>query len=173
MRKSNIILIGPMGAGKSSIGQMLALYLQQPFIDSDTYLEKKLQLTCAQIFAQYGEKYFREQEAIAVAELALKQNTVIATGGGSLSFVQSRHLLSASGVVCYLQVDIHTQLQRLAHVKNRPTLPPAHMRKHFLESLALRRNYLYAEIADIIMDTSHDSISTLTQRLLQQLAVYS
>lgn len=168
----SIILIGPMGAGKTSIGIKLAGSLKRIFIDTDQYLENKLQLTSAEIFHIHGEKYFREQEALAITELCAMPNIVLATGGGCILSADSRQLMHSSGIVCYLQVDIPQQMQRLANDQQRPTLPPTHLREEFFAEMAFSRDYLYTEIADIIINTNQNTVAALTQQLLQQLASF-
>ncbi len=144
----SIFLIGPMGAGKTTIGRLLAKYLNRQFIDVDSYIEEQTGADIPWIFAKEGEQKFREREMKAVAELSKLPSAVIATGGGVVMREENRHILAEHGLVIYLNADVDVQLQRTAKSKNRPLLQTENPRE-VLQTLYNVRNPLYKEIADI------------------------
>ncbi len=144
----SIFLIGPMGAGKTTIGRLLAKHLNRQFIDVDSYIEEKTGADIPWIFAKEGEEKFREREMNAVTELSKLPSAVIATGGGVVMREENRQALAEHGLVIYLNADVDVQLQRTAKSKNRPLLQTENPRQ-VLQELYNIRNPLYQEIADI------------------------
>lgn len=154
-----------MAAGKTVIGQRLAKLLQRDFFDTDQLLMQKFQMNIVQMFQNFGIDFFRQQEEQVLAQAAMHNGIVLATGGGSILSAHSRSMLQAHGTVCYLQASPMAQLARLKHDQTRPLLPPHPQRLAVLQELARARNYLYASIADIILDTENLGIDQLVLQL--------
>ena len=139
--KRNIFLVGPMGAGKSTIGRHLAQQLHMEFVDSDTVIEERTGADIAWVFDVEGEDGFRVREETVINDLTEEQGIVLATGGGSINSKENRNRLSARGVVVYLETTIKSNL-RTNRDKKRPLLQTDNPRD-VLESLAGERNPLY------------------------------
>jgi shikimate kinase len=164
-RTSNIILIGPMGAGKTTNGKWLARQLGKKFIDMDAYIEQKTGTSITHIFELEGESGFRQREASALVELLALENQVIATGGGCILLEANRTLMQQCGLVVYMHIPPEMQLQRLLNDKKRPLLQTDD-RAERLQQLATVRNPLYASCADITLDLSKMPISQIRPQLL-------
>jgi shikimate kinase len=165
----NLILIGPMGAGKTSIGRRLAQRLKLRFVDADVALEALTGVSVNLIFELEGESGFRERERELLDELCRERGQVIATGGGAVLDPRNRAALAASGFVVYLCTSVERQLERLQRDQSRPLLR-APDRRERLEALAAARGPLYQEIADLRFDSDHASVGTAVDLLLQELA---
>ncbi|BAJ03978.1 shikimate kinase AroK [Shewanella violacea] len=166
--KRNIFLVGPMGAGKSTIGRHLAQMLHLEFHDSDHEIEKRTGADIAWVFDVEGEEGFRVRETQVVADLTEKQGIVLATGGGSIQSKEIRNNLSARGIVVYLETTIDKQVARTQRDKRRPLLQVDDPRE-VLESLAAARNPLYEEIADVIVKTDEQSAKVVANQIIEQL----
>lgn len=150
-----IFLIGPMGAGKSTVGKKLAELLCSRFLDSDQMLASKHNSTIADIFNINGEAYFREQEQLLLHELTQSANTILATGGGCILREGTRTALANGGLVCYLHVSPLQQVQRQLASEHRPTLPSsASEQLKFFQKMHSERTKLYESIAHISIDTN-------------------
>ncbi|MBK5144072.1 shikimate kinase AroK [Budviciaceae bacterium BWR-B9] len=164
--KRNIFLIGPMGAGKSTIGRQLAQQLNMEFVDSDHEIERRTGADIAWVFDVEGEEGFRDREEKVINELTEKQGIVLATGGGSVKSKETRNRLSARGIVVYLETTIEKQLARTQRDKKRPLLQVDTPRE-VLETLALERNPLYEEIADVTIQTDDQSAKVVANQIIQ------
>ena len=153
--KRNIFLIGPMGAGKSTIGRQLAQMLGMDFVDSDIDW----------IFDVEGEEGFRKREARIINELTQGQGIVLSTGGGSILSKENRNVLSARGIVIYLETTVDKQFERTQRDKKRPLLQTENPRQT-LEELAKIRNPLYEEIADIVLQTDEQSAKVVASNII-------
>jgi len=169
-KNNNIFLVGLMGAGKTTIGRLLARRLDMTFIDSDHEIEARTGATIPWIFEIEGEASFRRREADVIRELTAGSGIVLATGGGAVLDPASRALLSERGTVIYLRASVSSILQRTAHDKNRPLLQTADPRRK-LEDLTAQREPLYREIADMVIDTGRPNVQSMVQTILDQLAV--
>jgi len=168
-KNNNIFLVGLMGAGKTTIGRLLARRLDMTFIDSDHEIEARTGATIPWIFEIEGEASFRRREADVIRELTASRGIVLATGGGAVLDPASRALLAERGTVIYLRASVSSILQRTAHDKNRPLLQTADPRRK-LEDLTAQREPLYREIADIVIDTGRPNVQSMVQTILDQLA---
>jgi len=161
---ANLFLVGMMGAGKSTIGRILARRMKRPFFDSDHEIERRCGVSVPVIFDIEGEPGFRAREAQIIAELTEREGIVLATGGGVVLDAESRRRLATRGTVVYLHAppaDLH---ERVRHDKNRPLLATADPLAK-LEALYAERDPLYREIADLVMDTGKQSAPTLVRQL--------
>ena len=148
----NLIIVGPMGAGKSTIGRLLAKELRLDFKDSDKEIEVRAGANIPWIFDVEGEQGFRDREQAMLAELCEAQDQVIATGGGAVMRPENRRTLRAGGRVIYLHTSVEQQLARTARDRNRPLLRTANPGQVLSDLLAIR-DPLYREIADLIIET--------------------
>lgn len=153
-----------MGAGKTSVGRLLARRLGKAFFDCDHEIERATGVKIAVIFDIEGEAGFRARESKALAELVKRSDIVLATGGGAVLSAANRALLVENGVVVYLHAAVADLWRRTRHDKNRPLLrsddPLTRLRQLFDE-----RDPLYREVADVVVDTSSQSASSLANRL--------
>jgi len=165
---ANIFLVGLMGAGKTSVGKLLAQRLQKQFFDCDQEIERATGVKIALIFEIEGESGFRAREARMLAELASHKNVVIATGGGAVLSETNRRLLIDSGIVVYLRAAPADLWRRTRHDKQRPLLNTED-RMSRLEELFAQRDPLYREVADIVVDTGSQSLAALAGKLERRL----
>ena len=164
--KRNIFLIGPMGAGKSTIGRQLAQMLGMEFMDSDSVIEERAGADIDWIFDVEGEAGFRKREERIINELTQGQGIVLSTGGGSILSKDNRNVLSARGIVIYLEITIDKQFERTQRDKKRPLLQNDDPRKT-LEELAKIRNPLYEEIADITLQTDDQAAKLVATNIIE------
>ncbi len=167
--KRNIFLIGPMGAGKSTIGRELADRLHLEFFDSDQEIERRTGADIAWVFDLEGEDGFRKREETVIEDLSEKQGIVLATGGGSVISAQVRNRLSARGIVVYLETTIDKQVARTQRDRRRPLLQTSEDPRTVLENLAVERNPLYEEIADVIVQTDDQSAKVVAHKIIERL----
>ncbi|GAA0551162.1 MAG TPA: shikimate kinase AroK [Rheinheimera sp.] len=167
--KRNIFLVGPMGAGKSTIGRHLADMLHLEFYDSDQEIERRTGADIAWVFDLEGEEGFRVREENVIQDLTELQGIVLATGGGSVLSKETRNRLSARGIVVYLETPIEKQVARTQRDKRRPLLQTEEAPKEVLERLAAERNPLYAEIADFTVRTDEQSARAVASQIIDQL----
>ncbi|MGH8551551.1 MAG: shikimate kinase AroK [Methylococcales bacterium] len=167
MRDSrNIYLIGPMGAGKTTIGRQLARQLELDFYDSDWEIESRTGVDIPMIFEYEGEEGFRKRESAVLAELTRLSPIVLATGGGAILTAENRQCLSENGFVVYLRCSVNRQLERTLRDANRPLLNPDQPLDS-LESLMKVRSPLYQTCADIVVDTGSLSTRMIIKRILE------
>jgi shikimate kinase len=158
---SNIFLIGPMGAGKTTIGRRLAELRGLEFVDSDHEIEARTGVDIPYIFEKEGEAGFRKREKQVIADLTTRSGIVLATGGGAILDPDNRQSLSARGYVVYLHASVEQQLARTARAENRPLLQASTDRRETLTQLFATRDPLYREIADLVLVTDHRNAKTL------------
>ncbi|MDH5433638.1 MAG: shikimate kinase AroK [Gammaproteobacteria bacterium] len=166
--KRNIFLVGPMGAGKTTIGKQLAQMLHLEFIDSDLEIEARTGAPIDWIFDIEGEAGFRKREKEIIAELTQKQGIVLATGGGAIEDAESRNFLAGRGIVVYLETSIEQQLERTRRDKRRPLLQESDDPEATLIDLHNNRDQLYREIADIMVATNENSIKSVASKIIEQ-----
>ena len=168
----NIFLVGMMGAGKTTVGKMLAQALGKVFVDSDEEIQLRTGVTIPHIFDIEGEAGFREREASVIQDLVLLDNIVLATGGGTILNEESRVALCCNGIVVYLKSTIHDLWQRTRHDRNRPLLQTADPYTK-LKSMYEQRDPLYAQVANWVMPTGKQSAQSLVFHLQQELNRFS
>lgn len=169
--KRNIFLIGPMGAGKSTIGRHLADQLHLEFFDSDQEIERRTGADIAWVFDLEGEEGFREREEKVITDLTEKQGIVLATGGGSIIRKSVRNRLSARGIVVYLETTVDKQVARTQRDKRRPLLQNTDSPETVLKDLAGERNPLYEEIADYTVRTDDQSARAVANEIISQIGL--
>ena len=163
-----VVLVGPMGAGKSTIGRMLAKELGYRFLDSDRIIEERCGANIPWIFDVEGEDGFRQRETAMLDELSNERGTVLATGGGAVMRAENRGLLKKNSVVIYLKTSIDQQVERTRKDRNRPLLqnddPEGVLRRLFAI-----RDPLYTELADIVMFTDRKSPRLVVRQLVNRI----
>lgn len=163
-----VVLVGPMGAGKSTIGRMLARELGYQFMDSDQIIEERCGANIPWIFDVEGEEGFRQRETAMLAELSGQCQIVLATGGGAVMRKDNHPLLQHNATVIYLKTSIEQQVERTRKDRNRPLLqnddPEAVLRRLFVQ-----RDPLYSELADIIMLTDRKSPRLVVRQLVNRM----
>jgi shikimate kinase/3-dehydroquinate synthase len=165
----NIFLVGMMGAGKTTVGRLLAHFLGKTFYDSDREIQKRTGVGIPVIFEIEGEEGFRKRETDMLAELAKMENIVLATGGGAVLSLENRRLLKQRGIVIYLRAAVEDLWRRTRQDQNRPLLRAPDPRKKLTE-LYGQRDPLYRDTAHIIVESGKRSARHLAQLLAQQLA---
>lgn len=145
----NVILVGMMGAGKTSIGRRLSHVLHVPFVDADAEIERAANLTVAEIFEHYGEEQFRDGEQRVIARILSDGPKVVATGGGAFMAEATRQLCRETGITIWLKADVPVLLERVRKKSTRPLLNQADPEAVLRELLALREP-VYA-LADIVV----------------------
>ena len=167
-RAGNLYLVGLMGAGKTTVGRLLARRLKLRFLDSDHEIERRCGVKVPVIFEIEGETGFRSRESQTIAELTTIEGIVLATGGGVVMSGENRRLLGASGTVVYLCARPEDLYERVRHDRNRPLLatPDPLARLH---ELYAERDPLYRAIADLVVDTGRQGVQSLARDLLDKL----
>ncbi|MBM3567128.1 MAG: shikimate kinase [Alphaproteobacteria bacterium] len=163
----SLVLVGLMGAGKTSIGKRLAARLELPFVDADAEIEKAAGMTVSEIFAQHGEPYFRDGERRVIARLLEGPRQVLATGGGAFVDPENRARIKAAGWSIWLRATIDTLLKRVKRRGTRPLLSQGDPRA-VLERLMAERHPFYAE-ADIVIDSGDGPHETVVESIVQEL----
>ncbi len=166
MPTQNIVLIGAMGVGKSTVGKRLAKNLSINFYDSDQEIVKKTGVDIATIFEYEGEQGFREREEKIIKELCTLENIVLATGGGAILSKNIRELLKKTGTVFYLKASIDTLLNRAKSENSRPLLNTSNKRKTISELLE-QRTPLYESVAHYIINTDRHTVNWSADQILK------
>lgn len=166
--RGNVFLVGPMGAGKTTIGRQLSELLRLEFVDSDHEIEARTGANIPWIFDVEGEDGFRAREESVIDELTQRQDIVLATGGGVVMRDANRRHLHDRGVVIYLQTPVAVQLERTSRDRNRPLLRTPDPRRRLTELMQLR-DPLYREAAHIVMPTDGGSAREVAMRIIHAL----
>ena len=153
-----------MGSGKTTIGKLLSKKLNKLFFDSDYVIEERLGVRVPMIFEYEGEVGFRDRESKVLNELVLKENIVLATGGGIILSLKNRELLSSRGIVIYLKSDYQNLAKRMVNDKTRPLLQNGDIELTF-KNLFKARDFLYSSIADYEVDTNNKSLYQVEQKI--------
>ncbi len=169
MKNKNIFIVGPLGAGKTTVGRQLAKRAHLVFYDSDHEIEKRNGVSVATIFEIEGESGFRKREHEVIEKLTQLDNIVLSSGGGSILMPENRHAFASRGTVIYLRASLETQLQRTNQRKGvRPLLNIPDPFKKIIE-LAQIRSPLYQEIANYTYDTDIDDPKEIAEQIFEEL----
>jgi shikimate kinase len=161
---NNIFFIGLMGAGKTTIGKLLAKHLGKTFYDTDHEIEKRTGVKIPVIFELEGEAGFRKRETSVIQDLTKLNNIVMATGGGAVIAEENRALLQNNGTVIYLRANVNDLWHRTRNDKHRPLLQNVNIRAK-LEQLYAERNPLYTQTATLIFDTGNQPIANILNQI--------
>lgn len=172
VRKSTYFLIGPMGAGKTTIGRKLAEELGLEFLDTDEEIERRTGTTISIIFDIEGEEGFRAREQKVLDDFSQSGGAVIATGGGSILTGENQRIMSERGTVIYLATTVAEQMRRTRNKRNRPLLetddPEA-----TLKDLAAERDPLYERLADIQVESDGRRASSVVKEIIDKLSHFA
>jgi shikimate kinase len=168
LNAGNIILVGPMGSGKSAVGRLLAQRLDLALIDSDAEIEARTGVDIAYIFEREGEAGFRVREAEVLDDITRRTGVLVATGGGAVLDPGTRERLRSRGCVVYLRTSVDQQLARTRRSALRPLLMNPDPRGT-LERLMAQRAALYEEVADVIIDTDGRKVGSVVDEILRRL----
>lgn len=150
----NIVLVGPMGSGKTTVGRRLAHELNQDFYDTDHEIIDKTGVTIDHIFDIEGEDGFRERESKILENLCQMSNIILATGGGIVILLKNREILKNAGLVVYLSSSVDQLLMRTAKSKTRPLLENSADRRKTITELVDARDVYYRDVASLVVDTT-------------------
>ena len=164
----NIIFIGPMGSGKTTVGKQLAKRTRMDFLDSDHLIEERCGVSISTIFDIEGEEGFRKRETKMLAELCERSGVILATGGGAIASEENRIILRKSGYIVYLKTSIETQLARTQRNQNRPLLENVDAELK-LTQLMEERGSLYEQEADLIVTSGDRVVAKVVEEILAAL----
>jgi len=167
--KSNIFFVGPMGAGKTTIGRAVCAQIGLDFFDTDQEIERRTGADIPWIFDMEGESGFRDREEAVIQELTAREGVVLATGGGAVLRPDNRKYLSARGRVVYLKASVDDLLARTRRDKQRPLLQNTDRHKVLTELVKVREP-LYLELADITIMTAKNSVKDVVAEIIDLLA---
>jgi len=164
----NIILVGLMGSGKTTIGKHLSKSMERKFLDTDHAIEEKTGVDVSTIFELEGEEGFRSREHNFLKDLKDSQKLVIATGGGIVINIENRDLLKKLGCVVYLRSNIKNLVSRLKDDKTRPLIQSVNLSQK-INDLFKERDPLYSAVADYIIETNNKKINDIKKEILELL----
>ena len=161
----NLFIVGPTGAGKTSIGRRLAAHYGLPFVDLDQEIERHCGVPVSTVFEIEGEAGFRQRESQLLDECSRRDGVLLATGGGAVLDPANRRHLAERGYVVWLQATIEQQLERLARDTKRPLLA-GEDRRGRLDAMRETRAPLYREVADLTVSGEHENVTAATERCI-------
>ena len=167
---TNIVLVGPMGSGKTSVGRRLACVLKRDFFDSDFEIVARTGVAIDHIFDVEGEEGFRNRETSMLADLCEISNIVIATGGGIVIKPENRELLKHNSFVVYLSSSVEQLVARTARSKSRPLLERSTNREQTIKDILEARESFYQEVADIVIDTTGKKLYAIINEITKSIS---
>jgi len=168
MTSKNIVLVGPMGSGKTTVGRSLAHQLNLDFFDTDHEIINKTGVTIDHIFDIEGEDGFRRRESKILENLCQMSNIILATGGGIVILSKNRKILKNAGLVVYLCSSVEQLLRRTAKSKTRPLLENSADRKKTITELAQARDVYYREVASLVIDTTGKKLHEVINVIIRE-----
>jgi len=171
LQSGNLILVGMMGSGKTTMGRALSKNLHKAFADSDEEIQKRTGVNIPHIFDIEGETGFRLRETAILCDLVKRDNIVLATGGGVVLMEQNRALLKQNGIVIYLRASVNDLWHRTRHDRNRPLLQTSDP-YGTLMGLYQQRDPLYREVADIVIQSGKQSVHNLMLQLVEEIETF-
>ena len=169
LNSKNIVLVGPMGCGKTTVGCRLANKLNQDFFDTDHEIINKTGVSIDHIFDIEGEEGFRQRESEVLESLCDMNNIVLATGGGVVLLQQNREVLKSAGLVVYLSSSVEQLLRRTAKSKTRPLLENSVDRQKTITEIVNSRDKYYREVATIVIDTTGKKLNEVIGIIMNDL----
>lgn len=166
----NIVLIGLMGSGKTSVGKLLAHKLNKKFIDTDEYIENEEKISINEIFSQFGEACFRNLETETIKKVCKSDDQIISTGGGIVEKPKNLEILRKNGIIFYLYAPVDELYERIRNEKNRPLLNND-APKWALERLFSKREKLY-ELCDVKIVTTGKTIEQIACEIIEKFENY-
>ncbi len=166
----HIVLVGMMGAGKTSLGKKIAKLIGLPFIDSDREVEEAAGCAIKDYFEDCGEEAFRKGESLVISRLLRPPLKVISTGGGAYVFEDTRKYIQQFGISIWVRTDKRALMDRLSRRTNRPLIDPRNPRESIEE--LIKKEYPIYEQADIIVDSFHEPVETTAKRVLWKIYEY-
>jgi shikimate kinase len=170
-QSGNLILVGMMGSGKTTMGRSLAKHFGKTFVDSDEEIISRTGVTVPHIFDIEGEAGFRLRETAAIRDIVGRDNIVLATGGGAVLAEQNRTMLQQNGIVIYLKASVHDLWQRTRHDRNRPLLQTNDPHAKLAE-LFDQRDPLYRQVSDIVVQSGKQSVHALMLHLVDEIDAF-
>ncbi len=167
----NVVLIGPMGSGKTSVGRRLACVLKRDFFDSDFEIVARTGVAIDHIFDVEGEQGFRKRETQMLADLCEIKNIVIATGGGVVIKAENREMLKYNSFSVYLSSTVEQLLKRTMNSRSRPLLEQSSNREKTIRDLVSKREFLYQEVADVVIDTTDKKLYAIINEIKKAIPV--
>ena len=167
---TNIVLVGPMGSGKTSVGRRLACVLKRDFFDSDFEIVARTGVAIDHIFDVEGEEGFRNRETSMLTDLCEISNIVIATGGGIVIKPENRELLKHNSFVVYLSSSVEQLVNRTARSKSRPLLERSTNREQTIKDILKARESFYQEVADIVIDTTGKKLYAIINEITKSIS---
>ena len=164
----NIVLVGPMGSGKTTVGRRLAHELNQDFFDTDHEIINKTGVTIDHIFDIEGEEGFRERESKILENFCQMSNIILATGGGIVILPKNRKILINAGLVVYLFSSVDQLLRRTAKSQTRPLLENSTDRKKTITELVEARDVYYREVASFVVDTTGKKLHEVINIIIRE-----
>jgi len=164
-QSGNLILVGMMGSGKTTMGRVLAKHLGKEFVDTDEEIQARTGVTIPHIFDVEGEPGFRQRETAALESLLQRDGLVLATGGGAVIAKDNRVMLQNNGIVIYLRASVHDLWLRTRNDRNRPLLQAGNAHDK-LTQLLRQREAAYQQVADIVMPTGRQNVHALMLKLV-------
>ena len=166
---NNIILVGPMGSGKTTIGRRLSERLSLDFFDSDHEIVNTTGVSIDHIFDVEGEKGFRNRESDVLKKLCSMPNIVLATGGGAVILKENRELMKKASSIIYLSSSVDQILRRTAKSKTRPLLEKSNNRRKTITDIIEARDPLYREVSSHIIDTNEKKLNEVIDEIIEAL----
>ena len=166
---NNIILVGPMGSGKTTIGRRLSERLSLDFFDSDHEIVNTTGVSIDHIFDVEGEKGFRTRESDVIKKLCNMPNIVLATGGGAVILEENRELMKKASSIIYLSSSVDQILRRTAKSKTRPLLEKSNNRRKTITDIVEARDPLYREVSSLIIDTNGKKLNEVIDEIIEAL----